>query len=150
VVLLALGITSSAAGYCSRLVDGSASAILGTAQAISVSHATASGQLYPGAAVDVTLSLSNPNPLSVTVSSLSLNRSRGNGGFAVDRSHSACNVSALAFTSQTNGGAGWSVPPRIGSRNGTLAVDLHDALTMDTEATNACREATFTFYLTDG
>jgi hypothetical protein len=113
---MALGITFSAAGNWSGLTGGSASEILGTARAISVNHEATGGQLYPGAAVDVQLSFSNPNPFSAKVGSLSLNTSHGAGGFSVDTMHSACNVSAVAFTSQTNGGSGWSVPPRVDRR----------------------------------
>lgn len=147
-VLVALGVASSAAGYWSGPGSGSISETDGTIQTISVSPGTASGQLYPGAAEDVALSFSNPNPFAVQVGSVSLDTSTGTGGFVLDTSHASCNVSALAFTNQTNGGAGWSVPSRVGSRNGSLALDLPGALTMSSGATNACQGAIFTFYLT--
>jgi hypothetical protein len=81
----------------------------------------------------------------VRVGSLALDTSQGTGGFAVDAAHSGCAVSALAFTTQTNGGAGWTVPG-----SGSLPVTLTAAVSMSTSAGNACQGATFTVYLQVG
>lgn len=86
------------------------------------------------------------------INSLSLDPSAGTGGFDVDSGHSACDLSALSTTPQTNGGAGWTVPPRAAGTggvpvDGTLAIDLTDALAMSTGASNACQSATFTVHL---
>jgi hypothetical protein len=53
-------------------------------------------------------------------------------------------VSALGFTTQTNGGAGWTVP--AGSP-GSLSIAMPGALTMTAGASNACQGATFTVHL---
>jgi hypothetical protein len=60
----------------------------------------------------------------------------------VDAAHPGCVVSTLSFTTQTNGGAGWTVPG-----NGSLPLTLASALSMSTSAANACQGATFTVYL---
>ena len=61
----------------------------------------------------------------------------------MDGGHSGCGLAPLSFTTQTNGGAGWTVPG-----SGSLPVTLTDALSMGTGAANACQGATFTVYLT--
>jgi hypothetical protein len=75
---------------------------------------------------------------------------KGAGGYGVDASHSGCAPASLDFTTQTNGGAGWTVPARAGAVNGTLAVSLTDALFMQLNAANACQGAQFTIYLKAG
>ena len=98
----------------------------------------------------MTLTVSNPNLSSVTVPSLSLDTTRGSGGYTVDAAHSTCTFAALTYTSQDNGGAGWAVPARVGSTNGTLAITLPSALSMGTDSPSSCQGATFTLYLTAG
>ena len=56
--------------------------------------------------------------------------------------HSGCVLATLSFTTQTNGGAGWTV-----AGGQALAVTLANALSMTTCAANACQGATFTVYL---
>jgi hypothetical protein len=56
----------------------------------------------------------------------------------------------LSFATQTDGGAGWTVPGKVGNTNGTLAVSLTNALAMSLGAANACQGATTTVYLTAG
>ena len=60
----------------------------------------------------------------------------------VDAAHPGCAVSTLGFTTQTNGGAGWTV-----AGHGSLPVTLAGALSMSASAANACQGATFTVYL---
>jgi hypothetical protein len=115
--------------------------------AVSVSPGAAGGRLFPGGATDVALQITNPDPFRVRVGSLSLDTSQGTGGFGVDGAHSGCGLLALSFTTQSNGGAGWSVPPRVGSTDGLLAVDLTNSLAMSAGAAGACQGATFTVYL---
>jgi hypothetical protein len=56
----------------------------------------------------------------------------------------------LSFTTQTNGGAGWTVPGKIGTVNGTLSITVMNALAMGVGAANACQGASLTSYLAAG
>jgi hypothetical protein len=150
VVVAALAATSTAFAYFTTTGSGSGSAPVSTAQTITLSPGTPTAPLYPGASGDVALSIDNPNRISVEVGSLSLSTGQGTAGFAVDSGHSACSTGALSFTTQTNGGAGWSVPPKVGSLDGSLAIDLTGALAMSAGAAGACQGASFTVYLTAG
>ena len=69
----------------------------------------------------------------------------GTLGLAVYADHSGCATSTLSFTTQTNLGAGWTVPA-----NDTLSVTLTNALVMGVGAANACQGATTTVYLAAG
>jgi hypothetical protein len=143
-----LGAATAAVAYWTAGGSGSATAAAATAQAMTATAGTPTTALYPGGLAGVALTVSNPNPFTARVGSLSLDPDRGVGGFAVDSSHSGCGLSALTFTPQTNGGKGWWVPPKIGSTNGTSAIDLLGALAMDLNAATACQGANFTVYLT--
>ena len=143
--LLTFGTAATAAAYWRSGGNGSGSAATGTARALTLSPATATAQLFPGGQSPVVLSIANPNPGSIRVGSLALETTQGTGGFAVDAGHSACGVTSLGFTTQTNGGSGWTVPG-----NGSLPVALAGSLSMSTGAPNACQGATFTVYLRAG
>jgi hypothetical protein len=106
--------------------------------------------LRPSGQASVALVVSNPNASIVHIGRLALDTSQGTGGFAVDAGHAGCVLSTLTFTTQTNGGAGWDVPARVGAVNGTLGISLSDALAMGANASNACQGATFTVYLVAG
>jgi hypothetical protein len=150
VLAASLLLAGSAFGFWSAIGNGSAAGGAASPLAVSVSPGAAGGRLYPGGRTDVALQITNPNPFSVRIGSLSLDTGQGSGGFDVDGTHGGCAVSALAFTTQSNGGAGWSVAPRVGSTDGTLAIDLANALAMNTAAAGACQGATFTVYLVVG
>jgi hypothetical protein len=137
-------------GFWTAIGNGSASGDAASPLAVSVSPGATGGRLYPGGGTDVALQISNPNPYRVRVGSLSLDTGQGSGGFDVDGAHGGCAVSALSFTAQSNGGAGWSVSPRVGSTDGSLAIDLPNALAMSTGAAGACQGATFTVHLVVG
>ena len=109
---------------------------------LTLSPATPSAQLYPGGQATVVLTVTNPNAAQIRVGSLALDTSQGTGGFAVDGAHSGCGLAPLSFTTQTNGGAGWTLPA-----SGVLPVTLTNALSMGTGAANACQGAAFTVYL---
>lgn len=79
-----------------------------------------------------------------------LDTSQGTGGLAVDTSHSGCGLATLSFTTQTNGGVGWTIPAKVGAVDGTLPITLANALAMSTSAANACQGASFTVYLVAG
>ena len=122
----------------------------GTVQAVTLSPGTISGGLQPGAQRSVVLTVSNPNLAEVSVRSLALDTSQGTNGFSVDAGHSGCNVNALSLATQTNGGAGWTIPRKVGAVNGTLSVTLTNALSMSASASNACQGATFTVFVAAG
>jgi hypothetical protein len=142
VVSLMLAVAGGAFAYWRALGSGSASAATGTTASLTISPATVAAQLYPGGQADVVLTLTNPGSASVRVGSLAVDTSQGTNGYAVDGAHSGCAVSALTFTTQTNGGAGWTVPG-----SGSLPVTLANALSMTTAAANACQGASFSVYL---
>jgi hypothetical protein len=137
-----------AAAVWSAVGSGSGSASTASTVAVTLSPGTASTLLYPGGSADVVLSVSNSNVATVRIGSLSLDTSRGTAGFSVDGNHVGCVLSALTFTSQTNGTTGWTVPGKIGTVNGSLVITLAGSLAMAGTAANACQGATFTIFLT--
>lgn len=154
-VLAAMVVSIGAVGgtaYASWTSSGAGrgAATTGTAVSLILSPGSPTAGLYPGSHADVVLSVANPNTFAVYVGSFALATAQGSGGFAVDAGHSGCAVAALSFATQTDGGAGWTVPGKVGNTNGTLAVSLTNALTMSLGAANACQGATTTVYLTAG
>jgi len=127
--------------------SGAGSGTTGTNLAVTLSPGTPAANLYPGGSADVVLSVSNSNPSPVYIGSLALDTSQGTGGYDVDAGHPGCVVTTLSFTTQTNGGAGWTVPAKVGAVNGALPVTLSDALAMGADAANACQGASSTVYL---
>jgi hypothetical protein len=120
--------------------SGSGAAQAGSAVSMTISAGTPSSSLYPGGSADVAATISNPNPYPVHVSSIALGAVAASGG---------CNTGSITVTSpQTNGVSGWDVPARVGAVNGSLNVDLANAIAMDNTATDACQGATFTVALT--
>lgn len=149
-VILALLAGGAAFAYWSGSGSGAGSATAGTNVAVTLSPGAPSADLRPGGAANVLLSVANPNTSPVSIGSLALDTGQGTGGFAVDGAHSGCDVSTLSFTTQTNGGAGWTVPAKVGAVDGTLAITLASALAMHASSADACQGATFTVYLAAG
>lgn len=149
-VLLGIPVGGIAWSYWSAGGSGSGSGANRTPTALSLSPGTPAAGLYPGGSTNVVLTASNSNASIVKIGSLLLDTSQGTGGFAVDGGHSSCSVAALSYTSQSNGGSGWSVPAKVGAVNGTLAITLTNALSMSAAAASACQGATFTVYLVAG
>ncbi|HZQ64619.1 MAG TPA: hypothetical protein VFA66_05285 [Gaiellaceae bacterium] len=144
---VALAASGGALAYYSSSGDGSGSASVAAPDALTIAARTPSTSLlYPGGSGEVDATISNPNGFAVRVNSLVL----GAGGISPDASHPGCDTSALDYVTQTNGGAGWLVPARVGSSNGSLDVRLPDAITMDVAAANACQGATFSVALATG
>lgn len=129
---------------------GAGTAAAGTAQALTITAGTATAGLHPGGTSSVALVLSNPNTFPVQVPSLVLDTTQGTGGFAVDAGHSGCGLGTLSFTPQTGGGAGWSVPARVGVTNGQLTLNLTGAVAMGLAAADACQGAAFTVFVRVG
>jgi len=147
-IVWVLFVAGGAFAFWTASGSGASHGSTGTLAALTLTPGTPVAALYPATSTAVKLTITNTNTSAVHVGSLALNTSSGAGGFAVDAGHSACAVSALSYTTQTNGSTGWTVPARSGGVNGTLAVTLTGALTMSTSAANACQGATFTVYLT--
>jgi hypothetical protein len=147
VIMCLSALAGIAAAVWSSMGAGSGSGGSGTTVAVTLSPGTPSNVLYPGGKASVVLGITSSNSAPVRIGSLALDAGRGTGGFAVDGGHAGCSVSALSFTTQTNGTTGWTVPAKSGAVNGSLAVTLVDALSMSTAAANACQAATFTVYL---
>lgn len=142
---LALGGVASA--YWGGTGSGNGTAATATTVAVTLSPATPATTLYPGGVSDVELTISNPNASPVRLGSLALDTAEGTGGFTVDTGHAGCAVATLSFTSQTNGGSGWTAPAKAGGVDGTLSVSLTNALAMGANAASACQGASFTVYL---
>jgi len=143
--VLMVGATGVAFAYWARSGAGSGSGTTGTTQAVTLTPGSASNQLYPGGTSAVAVTVTNPNPGAVKVGSLSLDTTQGTAGFAVDGAHAACGVAALSFTTQTNGGTGWTIPA-----SGSSVLSLANSLSMSLDAANACQLASFTVYLKVG
>jgi hypothetical protein len=150
VVAVALVAAASALAYWTTAGSGAASGAAANAQAVTLSAGTPTAQLYPGGQADVAVDISNPNPFPVPLGSLTLNTGSGTGGFDVDAGHTGCDLSVLSFTTQTNGGAGWSLPARVGATNGVLVLDLSAAVAMGAGAADACQGASFRVHLNAG
>jgi hypothetical protein len=123
--------------------SGSGQASAGSATSMTISAGTPSTSLYPTASADVAAVVSNPNPYKVHVSSIAL------GAVTVDGGHSGCNTGSVSVTSPAdNSGSGWDVPAKSGAVNGSLNVDLANAISMTNAANDSCQGATFTVALT--
>lgn len=141
IAILALTVGGAANAFWSSSGTGNGSGMTGTTVAVTLTPGAAEANLYPGGNANVALTVSNPNASEVRIGSLAL----ATAGFTVDAGHSGCAMTTLAFTTQTNGGAGWSVPAAS-----TLTVTLTGALAMGPDAASACQGATFTVYLVAG
>ena len=143
----ALTLSSGAIAYYSSAGHGSGSASVASPDPLSIAAgAPTTNLLYPGGSGEVDATVSNPNPFPLRINSLVL----GSGGIGVDSAHSGCDTSALHFTSQSNGGAGWDVPAHVGTTDGSLDLQLTGSISMDTSAANACQGAIFTISLATG
>ncbi len=147
VALVVVPLGGIAYAYWTKSGTGAGTGQNGTIVAISLSPGTPTAALYPGGSTSVVLTATNTNTSPVRIGALQLDTARGTNGFAVDAGHSGCSVAALSYTTQNNGGSGWTIPARVGAVNGTLAITLTSSLAMSTSAANACQGATFTVYL---
>lgn len=145
--LVVVPIGGIAVAYWGGTGGGTGTSSTGTVVAVSLTAGTPPANLRPGATSHVVLTATNTNASPVKINTLSLDTTQGTGGFAVDAGHSGCNVNVLSYSTQNNGGFGWTIPARVGLVNGTLDITLPNALLMSTSAANACQGATFTVYL---
>jgi hypothetical protein len=149
-VAVTLGGAGVAYAYWTAGGSGSAAGGTGTTVPVVLGTATPTAALLPGGTSGVVLTATNSNVSSLRINRFSLDTTRGTAGFAVDAAHPGCTLSALSFTTQTNGGSGWTVPGKVGGTNGTLSITLASSLAMSASALNACQGATFTVYLVAG
>jgi hypothetical protein len=140
--VLSLLVAGAALAYWRGGGTGSASAATGTTASLTLSPGTPTAQLYPGGQAGVVLTVTNPSAATVRFGSFVLDTSQGSNGFGVDGAHAGCGLAALSFTTQTNGGAGWTVPG-----SSSIGVTLSSALSMSSTAASACQNASFTVYL---
>ena len=139
VALLAAG---AAGAYWTLGGTGTGSATLASVAPVTLTPGTPTSDLYPGGSGDVAVSIVNGNPHRVFVGSLVLDTGSGTNGFSTDVAHAGCDVAALSYTAQSNGGAGWFVPAAS-----TLDLDLANAVSLSTGALSSCQGASFTVYL---
>jgi hypothetical protein len=144
-VVLAVPFGGVAHAFWGGSGSGAGSGTTATTEPVTLGPGTPTTLLYPGGQANVSVIVTNPNASPVQIGHLALDPGQGALGFAVDGAHSLCDVSTLSITTQTNGGAGWTVPA-----SGTLPVTLADALSMETGAASACQGARFTVYLAAG
>ena len=139
-----------AAAYWSGGGQGNLEVYVPRAEPLEITAGSPAPHLYPGGTADVAVMAANSNAESSHVVSLELDTGAGHGGFDVDAAHAGCDVSTLSFVPQDNLGAGWTVPPRTGATDGSLQIELQEALAMGIGAANACQGATFTVHLKGG
>lgn len=150
-VTAVLAVGGVANAYWRASGSGAGSGGTGTTANVTLSPGAVSAGLFPGGTTNVTLNVSNSNLAPVRLGSLSLDTTQGAAGIGVDAGHPGCTpLSTLSLSTQTNGGAGWTVPAKVGGVNGVLAITLTDALAMSLSAANGCQGAIFTIYLTAG
>ena len=147
IIVVTIGGAGVAYAYWTAGGAGTGFGAAGTTVPITLSAGTPTASLLPGGQTGVVLTMTNANAATVKISSLALDTTQGASGFAVDAGHAGCTLSTLSFVTQTNGGAGWSVPGKVGATNGTLTTTLTNALAMSLSAADACQGATFTVYL---
>jgi hypothetical protein len=147
-VAIVLGLATGALAYWIGPSNGSATTVLADTQPLTLGPGTPTATLYPDPDLKATVSItaSNPNAYFVHIGALVLDAGTSEP-FVVDAAHAGCDVAVLGFVPQDNGGAGWSIPPRIDPSDGTLTINLLSAMTMGVEAASACQGATFTVSL---
>ena len=147
---VSLALAGTAEAFWQATGTGTGIGSTGATTDVIIGPGSPAAALYPGGAGNVVLTITNTNTAPVSIGSLALDTGHGSGGFSVDAGHDGCSVTALTFTTQTNAGAGWTVPAKAGAVDGTLSVTLTNALALDAGAANACQGATSTVYLIAG
>jgi hypothetical protein len=150
IVAVSVGLAAGAFAYWMGSGSGAATTMLASPAQLTLGPGTAQAQLSPGHDASVAVLATNSNPYFVAIGTLTLDTAAGVGGFDVDAGHSGCDLSVLHFAPQSNGGAGWSIPPKVASTDGTQAIDVGDALSMEANAADACQGASFTVHLIAG
>ncbi|MCW2799315.1 MAG: hypothetical protein JWQ70_787 [Aeromicrobium sp.] len=144
-VLIALG--GAADAYWRSSGHGGGGGATDSPLAVVLTPGVPTAHLRPGGTTDAVLTMTNPNTVPITLGSLALDTTQGSGGFAVDAGHSTCTVVSLRFTTQT---AGWTVPARVGTTDGSLDLVLADAVSMLIDAPDSCQGVHISIYLRAG
>lgn len=130
--------------WTGALSTTTATTVLPDLQPITFSPGVPTAELSPGHAAGVAIVTHNSNSYFVHITAMGLDTDDvAIPPIAVDSGHSGCDVAALSFSRQTNGGQGWDVPPKIAGTDGVLSLDLSSAITMSAGAANACQGASF-------
>jgi hypothetical protein len=140
--IVGLVAVAAAGAYWTLGGSGSGSVGIETVASVTLTPGTPTTDLYPGMSGDVAVSIANGNTFQAYVGSLVLDASQGTNGFSVIGGLPGCDPSALSYTVQSNGGAGWFIPA-----GGTLDLDLANAVDLGTGAATECQGATFVVYL---
>lgn len=140
--------TGIAAAYWTAPGTGSGTAAAGNVTAsVTLSPGTPADTLYPGAHGDIVLTATNANTAQVVLPSLVLDTAHASGGIEVGTTFPDCPSSSFTYTTQSNGGTGFTVPGRGGGVDGQASLTLTQALAMSVHAPDACQGATVTVYL---
>jgi len=145
-IAIVAGTTVGALAYWQGTGSGTAKTVLANVQSLTFAPGNSTASLYPGGEANVAVVVSNPNPEFIQIGSMILDAGAPQP-FSVDPGHSGCDVAALSFLTQDNGGAGWRIPPKAGTTDGTRVIDLPGAMKMSVAAADACQGATFTVQL---
>jgi hypothetical protein len=149
VLVVALLLAGAAAAYFTASGSGSGSGTVGNPAKLTISAGVNPSQpLFPGTTGDVTVHITNPNTFAIHIGTIALDTSQGTAGSGYS-GPSGCDPPPLTFTSQTNGGTGWTVPAHSGV-DGVLDLDLTNSILLATTAANACQGGSFTVYLQTG
>lgn len=146
-VASAMVVSGAASAHWSGAGEGAGSAETAQSMPITLSPGMPSDSLFPGDSGAVAVLASNPNAYDVHLGQLELDPAAGSGGYGVDVGHPACPASVLTYTSQSNQGSGWTVPAASGGLDGTVSINLTNALHMAGNAPDACQGATFVVHL---
>lgn len=143
-VALVLAVVAGESAFAYFKAGGSGSGVgsTNTAGEVTLTSGAGRGELHPGASGRVTTVATNPNPGSVSIARLALDSARADGGIVVDTDHPLCPASAFSFTTQDNGGAGWTV-----TGGSSRSIFLDGALTMAASAPDGCQGAVVTVHL---
>jgi hypothetical protein len=131
---VAAGLMASGVAWAAWTADGTGNgyAKATTAQALTTSSATVTGDLYPGSTTgDVVVKITNPNAYAVNVTSI-----QGNGSITSDTTGCTTANSGVSF-------AGWTGTEHFNAGE-TRTVTLADTASMAGTSDNACQGATFT------
>jgi hypothetical protein len=142
-------VAASAFAYWSGTGSTTATTVLPDPQDVTFSLGVPSAELTPGNDAAVAIVAHNPNSYFVHIAAMDLDTDEaGVPPFELaDDDHSGCDVSALSFIPQSNGGDGWDIPPRVASSDGTRTLDMTSAIQMAGDADDACQGASFTVHL---
>jgi hypothetical protein len=113
----------------------------GSASVLTIGIGTVAAGLYPSSSATVTTTASNPTAATEHIASLELDTTRGSNGFAItgDTPAGGCSPSSFSLTPQKGE---WTI-----DSHGTITISLPNAITLATDAEQACQGVTVGVYL---